>query len=98
MDQRALATQADINRAPGRLRSESGGRHHPVCPAEFIGIGKGEADHRICPVFEFSRETIENLPAEARRVRLAQLGEELSGVYALRRLGGVLARGGARDR
>lgn len=57
---------------------ESGGRHHPECPADFIGIRKWRLT--IVPVLyvEFSRETIENLPAEARRVRLAQLGEELS--------------------
>jgi hypothetical protein len=57
---------------------ESDGRHHPACPAEFIGIRKW--GRTIVPVLyvDFSRETIENLPAETRRVRLAQLGEELS--------------------
>jgi hypothetical protein len=50
----------------------------PECPAGFIGIRKGRRTIVSVRYVEFSREAIENLPAEARRVRLAQLGEELT--------------------
>ena len=50
----------------------------PEWAAGVIGIRKWRRTIVSVRYVEFSRDAIENLPAEARRVRLAQLGEELS--------------------
>jgi hypothetical protein len=66
-DQTALATRPTSIGIPGRLRSESGGRHQSESPADFIGIRTLDDIER----------QIKALQAEAEELRIEEGIEQL---------------------